>query len=141
MGVKSRAALAAVLLGLLAVAVTQAGQAAPAVFLPLVTGGRPPEDCDPAYPTVCLPSPPPDLNCPDVLPLSDFVVLPPDPHGFDRDRDGIGCETEGRHLPQWPVTGVTGVTGQMVRAGQPAAVLRPSGQAGRRRGPRPLPGS
>jgi hypothetical protein len=23
----------------------------------------------------------------------DFAVLPPDPHGFDRDEDGIGCES------------------------------------------------
>jgi micrococcal nuclease len=24
--------------------------------------------------------------------LKRFRVLPPDPHGFDGDRDGIGCE-------------------------------------------------
>ena len=100
MGVKTRAALTAVLLGLLlSAAVALGAQPGRAVFLPLVTGGRPPADCDPAYPTVCIPSPPPDLNCPDVLPLSDFLVLPPDPHHFDRDRDGIGCETEDGRLP------------------------------------------
>lgn len=49
--------------------------------------------CDNAYPTVCIQSPPPDLNCEDVLPHKDFQVLPPDPHGFDRDNDGIGCES------------------------------------------------
>jgi hypothetical protein len=48
--------------------------------------------CDPAYPTVCIPPPPPDLNC-DNVPYTDFAVLPPDPHGFDGDNDGIGCET------------------------------------------------
>ena len=51
-----------------------------------------PPSCDPAYPTVCIPSPPPDLDCAEV-PYTDFTVLPPDPHGFDGDDDGIGCET------------------------------------------------
>lgn len=50
--------------------------------------------CDDSYPTVCIPSSPPDLDCVDVLPLVDFKVLPPDPHEFDRDKDGIGCESE-----------------------------------------------
>jgi hypothetical protein len=48
-------------------------------------------DCDPAYPTVCIPPPPPDLDC-EEIPYRRFEVLPPDPHKFDRDRDGIGCE-------------------------------------------------
>jgi hypothetical protein len=48
--------------------------------------------CDPAYPDFCIPPPPPDLNCADVAPHANFTVRPPDPHGFDRDRDGIGCE-------------------------------------------------
>jgi hypothetical protein len=48
--------------------------------------------CDPAYPTVCIPSPPPDLDCGDISHRR-FKVLRPDPHGFDRDRDGIGCES------------------------------------------------
>ncbi len=52
----------------------------------------PQEDCDPAYPTVCLPSPPPDLNSDDIA-YQNFRVLPPDPHHFDGDRDGVGCET------------------------------------------------
>jgi endonuclease YncB( thermonuclease family) len=47
--------------------------------------------CDPAYPTVCIPPPPPDLDCKDI-PYRNFKVLPPDPHGLDRDGDGIGCE-------------------------------------------------
>ena len=47
--------------------------------------------CDSSYPDICLPSSP-DVNCDD---LSDkgFTVLPPDPHGLDRDEDGIGCES------------------------------------------------
>lgn len=51
-----------------------------------------PEECDPAYPTVCIPAPPPDLDCGDI-PYRNFRVLPPDPHRFDADHDGIGCET------------------------------------------------
>jgi hypothetical protein len=48
--------------------------------------------CDPAYPTVCIPSPPPDLNCADIE-FRRFQVLAPDPHGFDTDGDGVGCES------------------------------------------------
>ena len=48
-------------------------------------------NCDPSYPDVCIPPPPPDLDCPDV-PYKNFRVLPPDPHKFDGDKDGIGCE-------------------------------------------------
>ncbi len=54
---------------------------------------RPRGNCDPAYPDVCIPPPPPDLDCADVAPLCRFRVLPPDPHQFDLgDGDGIGCE-------------------------------------------------
>lgn len=49
-------------------------------------------NCDPSYPDVCIPPPPPDLDC-DEIPYHNFRVLPPDPHHFDRDKDGIGCET------------------------------------------------
>jgi endonuclease YncB( thermonuclease family) len=49
-------------------------------------------DCHPSYPTVCIPSPPPDLDCPDI-PYRRFTVRPPDPHRFDGDGDGIGCES------------------------------------------------
>lgn len=52
----------------------------------------PPSECDPAYPTVCIPSPPPDLDCSDIE-FRRFTVLPPDPHNFDSDGDGVGCET------------------------------------------------
>lgn len=51
----------------------------------------PSADCHPSYPGVCIPSPPPDLDCGDIS-HRDFRVLPPDPHRFDRDRDGYGCE-------------------------------------------------
>lgn len=48
--------------------------------------------CDPSYPGVCIPTPPPDLDCADV-PFDHFVVVGSDPHHFDGDHDGVGCET------------------------------------------------
>lgn len=50
-----------------------------------------PDVCDPAYPDGCIPPPPPDLDCSDVHERG-FTVLPPDPHNFDGDHNGIGCE-------------------------------------------------
>jgi hypothetical protein len=50
-------------------------------------------ECDSSYPDVCIPSPPPNLNCDDIDD-SNFEVVGSDPHGFDGDNDGIGCETE-----------------------------------------------
>lgn len=47
-------------------------------------------DCSPSYPGVCIPPAPPDLDCGDVT-YKRFVVLPPDPHNFDGNGDGIGC--------------------------------------------------
>jgi beta-lactamase superfamily II metal-dependent hydrolase len=49
-------------------------------------------NCDPSYPDVCIPPPPPDLDCGDI-PYRRFRVLPPDPHRFDGDKDGVGCES------------------------------------------------
>jgi hypothetical protein len=49
-------------------------------------------NCDPSYPDVCIPPRPPDLNCGDI-PHRRFTVLPPDPHGFDGNNDGVGCES------------------------------------------------
>ncbi len=57
--------------------------------IPLSGGGG--NGCDPAYPTVCIPPPPPDLDCPEI-PSKNFQVLDPDPHNLDRDSDGLGCE-------------------------------------------------
>ena len=48
--------------------------------------------CDPSYPDVCIAPYPPDLNCGDIG-YSNFRVIGNDPHGFDRDNDGIGCES------------------------------------------------
>ena len=50
--------------------------------------------CDPSYPGVCIPafSAAGGLDCGDVDPRR-FEVLAPDPHGFDGDHDGVGCES------------------------------------------------
>jgi micrococcal nuclease len=49
------------------------------------------QQCDASYPDFCIPPNAADLDCPDI-PYRRFRVNQPDPHGFDRDRDGIGCE-------------------------------------------------
>jgi len=53
-------------------------------------------NCAASYPTVCIPPPPPDLDC-NQISYRNFTVLwnvpDPDPHHFDADHDGIGCET------------------------------------------------
>jgi len=48
--------------------------------------------CDSSYPDMCIPPLPPNLTCDDVG-TRNFEVVPPDPHGFDGDNDGIGCES------------------------------------------------
>jgi micrococcal nuclease len=48
-------------------------------------------NCDPSYPDVCIPSYPPDLDCGQIE-YKNFIVGS-DPHGFDGDNDGIGCES------------------------------------------------
>ena len=48
--------------------------------------------CDPSYPDVCIAPYPPDLDCGEIE-YSDFRVVGSDRHGFDRDSDGIGCES------------------------------------------------
>jgi hypothetical protein len=56
-------------------------------------GGGGGGNCSPSYPDFCIPPPPPDLDCPDVAPHHNFTVVGSDPHHFDSDGDGIGCET------------------------------------------------
>jgi micrococcal nuclease len=48
-------------------------------------------NCDASYPTVCIPPPPPDLERGEIE-FRRFAVEPPDPHGFDGNEDGVGCE-------------------------------------------------
>ncbi|MGC2426433.1 MAG: hypothetical protein WA421_05315, partial [Nitrososphaeraceae archaeon] len=48
--------------------------------------------CDSSYPDFCIPSPPPDLDCSDIS-QKNFTVRGSDPHGFDLDGNGEGCES------------------------------------------------
>jgi micrococcal nuclease len=48
-------------------------------------------NCSPCYPDVCIPPAPPDLSCKDI-PYRNFRVVGCDPHGFDGNNDGVGCE-------------------------------------------------
>ncbi len=48
-------------------------------------------NCDPHYVGVCIPPPPPDLDCSQIS-YRRFKVVGGDPHNFDADKDGIGCE-------------------------------------------------
>ncbi|MDQ3502920.1 MAG: thermonuclease family protein [Actinomycetota bacterium] len=63
---------------------------APAPVVPAPAAAR--GNCDPAYPSVCIPPPLPDLDCGEI-PHRRFAVLAPDPHGFDGNSDGVGCES------------------------------------------------
>ena len=74
--------------------VTQALVAAPATTPPTTaqpSGGN----CHPAYPGDCIPPAPPDLDCPDVARKVRVDHAHGDPHGFDRDGDGFGCDSYG----------------------------------------------
>ena len=52
---------------------------------------NPPASCDPSYLAVCIEQYPPDLDCEDIR-YSNFMVVGDDPHEFDIDDNGIGCE-------------------------------------------------
>ncbi|MDW0146615.1 MAG: hypothetical protein QOK60_07610 [Nitrososphaeraceae archaeon] len=52
---------------------------------------NPQEGCDSSYPEICITTYSAKLSCGDI-PFRNFKVLLPDPHGFDSDGDGIGCE-------------------------------------------------
>ncbi len=67
--------------------------AAPAVIQPLVPQ---PTNCELSYPGLCIPIGSPDIDCGEIAARRFAVVWnvsQPDPHGFDGDGDGIGCES------------------------------------------------
>jgi endonuclease YncB( thermonuclease family) len=72
------------------------GQAIVPAQLPVnhwIAGGN----CDAHYPTVCMPPSPPDLDCADLSfrgfqVVHDPTLQTPDPHSFDNNFDGIGCQ-------------------------------------------------
>jgi endonuclease YncB( thermonuclease family) len=59
---------------------------------PISGGGG---NCDSSYPDFCVPPFPPDLDCSWVYAqgASHITVRGSDPHGFDGDNDGVGCES------------------------------------------------
>lgn len=65
-----------------------------APYVPPTEVPAPAGNCDPSYPSVCIPprSQVGDLDCKDVG-YRRFTVVPPDPHNFDGDYDGVGCES------------------------------------------------
>ena len=69
-------------------AATPAPQPTSQPVAPLPVAGS----CDPSYPGVCIPPAPPDLDCGDIT-FRRFQVVAPDPHGFDGNHDGVGCES------------------------------------------------
>ena len=79
-------------------AASVSGSPAADAYLPFISKEKPPvpsltpqPNCSPCYPDVCIPAPPPDLDCGEI-PFCRFRVVGCDPHGFDGDGDGIGCE-------------------------------------------------
>jgi Excalibur calcium-binding domain len=63
------------------------------------------QNCDPAYTGVCIAPPPPDLDCGEISARNFRVyrssdsdrpagITSFDPHRFDGDNDGIGCESQ-----------------------------------------------
>ena len=60
-------------------------------FTPTMNSSPTSFQCDPSYPTVCIPPSSPELDCDDI-PYRNFKVLPPDPQHFDLDGNGFGCE-------------------------------------------------
>ena len=59
---------------------------------PTPTTEAPAGNCDSSYPDFCIPPPSPDLDCGDIN-GTNFTVIGSDPHGFDGNGDGIGCES------------------------------------------------
>lgn len=65
---------------------------------------EPTPDCDPSYTNVCIPVGSADYDCaggsgngPNYISGPVYVrhdVANPDPHGLDRDKDGVGCENQ-----------------------------------------------
>jgi micrococcal nuclease len=96
--VPAQASAQAAVLGLWAPAPTPVPTPAPvaAPILPVAAPIAPASNCDPSYPGLCIPIGSADLDCGEIAATQFQVVwtVPnPDPHGFDRDADGIGCES------------------------------------------------
>lgn len=78
----ARRLLAVVLMGIFLIGMLDGGSA---------EARRRRKRCHRSYPTVCIRGGA-DLDCGDIR-FKNFKVAGSDPHGFDGDSDGIGCET------------------------------------------------
>ena len=78
------------------------------------------QTCDPNY-IPCIPPPPPDLNCDDIG-FGVRVIGPDDPHGLDRDGDGVGCESFSK-APPAPTTTTTTTTATSTTTLPPTTTL------------------
>jgi len=71
-------------------------RAGAATIVPGGIYGLPGHECDAAYPTVCIPPPPTDMDCADFAPLRNFPVRRDAPdgddHHLDGNGDGMACE-------------------------------------------------
>jgi hypothetical protein len=65
---------------------------APAVEQRTTAAEAPAANCDPSYPTLCIPPGIGDLDCGDIG-ARRFPVVGADRHRFDGDNDGVGCES------------------------------------------------
>jgi micrococcal nuclease len=67
-----------------------------APILPIAAPIAPSSNCEASYPTLCIAIGSADMDCGEIaarrFPV-DWNVPNPDPHGFDGDADGIGCES------------------------------------------------
>ena len=63
--------------------------------VPTAAAPAPSQNCEATYPDICIPIGSADIDCGEIA-ARQFTVLwnvaNPDPHGFDGDADGIGCE-------------------------------------------------
>lgn len=69
--------------------------AAPTSSPPTTQAASGGSNCHPAYPDDCIPPPPPDLDCGDIKRKVRVDHQHGDPHGFDGDGDGWGCQSYG----------------------------------------------
>ena len=76
----------------------------PLTLVPQAPAGN----CEPSYPDVCIPIGSADIDCGEIAARRFtvlFSVANPDPHGFDGDRDGIGCESDAARVSRWGDSG------------------------------------
>jgi hypothetical protein len=58
--------------------------------------------CEPAYEDACVPPAPPVLTCEQAGVSNLLITSGGDPHGFDTDFDGVGCESQGEGEEEIP---------------------------------------